>query len=79
VRAGKANGVTASAPGEKRFFFGCRRDDRELAARSGVDVVIVQTLGDEHKVRNAEVDGESNHRWDEIGPDSSWNEVNITT
>ena len=68
---GETNGVAAPAPGEKRFFFRCAGDDGELPAGARVDVVIVETLGDQDEVCDAEVDGESNHRRHQIGPDGA--------
>jgi hypothetical protein len=73
VRSGKTDCVVAAAPAEEGLFFGCGRDDRELAPGASVDMVIVQTLGDEYEIRDAEVDGQSDHSRHEISPDSSWN------
>jgi hypothetical protein len=42
-----------------------------LAAGAGVDVIIVQTLGDEDEVCDAEVDSESDHSRYEVRPYSS--------
>lgn len=38
----------------------------------GVDVVVVETLGDEYQVGDAEVNGESNDGRDKVCPDCAW-------
>ncbi len=64
VRAGKTDGVAASATGEKGLFFRGAGDDGKLAAGASVDVIVVETLRDEDKICDAEVDGKSDYRWD---------------
>jgi len=43
-----------------------------FAGSAGVDVVIIQALGNQHKVGKAEVDGQGDDSGDEIGPDGPW-------
>ena len=75
MRAGKTDGVAAPATREERLFFRCAGDDGELASGARVDVVVVETLGDQDEVCDAEVDGESDHSRHEVRPDSSWNRL----
>ncbi len=40
---------------------------------TGVNMVVVKALADEHEVGNAKINGESNNGRDEISPDSTCN------
>ena len=53
VRARESDGVAGAPTREEGFMLG---DDGGLTA-PGVGVVVVETLGDEHEVCDAEVDG----------------------
>ena len=43
-----------------------------MTVRAGIDVVVVETLRDQHEIGNAEVDGDRNNGRDKICPDSAW-------
>lgn len=38
----------------------------------GVDVIVVETLGDKYQVSDAKVDGKSNDGRDKVCPDRTW-------
>jgi hypothetical protein len=87
MRAWEADGVMAVVPREKGGVFGFRgvavgMDVRMMVVLGGgdggaaggearVQMVVVQALANEDKVCDAEVYGERDNGWDEIGPNGA--------
>jgi hypothetical protein len=80
TRSRRSQGLAAPLPRKQRSLLGKRRHWRRAGCLSPrIEVVVKQTLADEHKVRKAKVHCEGSDCWDKTGPYCTYTCVLIWT